>query len=245
MNETALNIVLFSRSEIDRPLPIADRRARHILEVLKRSVGDSFDAGIVNGPRGKATVVALTEHALHVAFISTEDAGPIDPITLIVGLPRPQTARDILRDATTLGVTALQFVVTEKSDANYAKSSLWADNEWERHVINGAEQAFSTQVPAVQHGITLAATLDTLPQSTVRRYALDNYEATAEFARKLGTDADDVVLAIGPERGWSTADRDLFRRHRFELVHLGRRVLRAETAVIAALTLLKSARGSL
>ena len=52
-----------------------------------------------------------------------------------------------------------------------------------------------------------------------------------------------VVLAVGSERGWTAAERDVLRRDGFVLAGLGRRVLRTETAAIAALALAKSAMG--
>jgi RsmE family RNA methyltransferase len=51
------------------------------------------------------------------------------------------------------------------------------------------------------------------------------------------------VLALGPERGWGPADRAALRAHGFTLVHLGPRVLRSETAVVAALTLVRAQLG--
>jgi len=52
-----------------------------------------------------------------------------------------------------------------------------------------------------------------------------------------------VVLALGPERGWSPAERDLLRSEGFALAHLGPRVLRAETAAVAAVAIVKSRLG--
>jgi RsmE family RNA methyltransferase len=51
------------------------------------------------------------------------------------------------------------------------------------------------------------------------------------------------VLAFGPERGWSAAERGLFRRHAFTFAHLGPRVLRTETATLAALALIRAKLG--
>ncbi len=56
-----MNLILFELPETQRPLPIDDPRARHVLEVLRRRVGESFDAGLIDGPRGKATVEAIDE----------------------------------------------------------------------------------------------------------------------------------------------------------------------------------------
>src|SRR5687767_15086536 len=115
-----VNLILFEPSEIQQPLPITDRRAHHILAVLRRRVGDTFDVGVVNGSRGRATLQSVTSDILALGFEWTEAPRIADPITLIVGLPRPQTARDILRDATTLGVAAIHFVRTDRSDPSYA-----------------------------------------------------------------------------------------------------------------------------
>ena len=155
-----MNLVLFEPAELDRPLPRGDRRAVHLLDVLRRRAGDTFDAGTVGGPRGKGTVVAIGPGAVTLAF--TWDAVPLPPLpslTLLVGLPRPQTARDILRDATTLGATALHFVRTEKGEPSYATSSLWSSGDWRRYVLAGAEQAFDPRIPTVAQGETLAGLL--------------------------------------------------------------------------------------
>jgi len=237
-----VNLILFEPAEIAAPLPREDRRAVHLLKVLRRNVGDAFDAGLVEGPRGKGTLVAIGEHALNLRFDWGAEPPPLDPLTLIVGLPRPQTARDILRDATTLGVSAIHFAVTEKTDPNYARSSLWREGEWRRHVIAGAEQAFSTRLPLVSSDRPLAGLLAALPPAGTR-LALDNYEASNPLAR-LESVTPHATLAIGPERGWSAKDRDWLRTQGFEFVHLGSRVLRTETAVIAALTLVKAKLGA-
>lgn len=239
-----MNLLLFRPGEIERPLPAADPRARHLLDVLRRDVGGEFDAGLVNGPRGRGRLDQIAPDALTLSFQWTVPPPAADPLTLVLGLPRPQTARDILRDATTLGAAALHFVDTEKSEPSYAQSSLWRDGEWERHVLAGAEQAFTTLVPEVASGRLLVDTLAGLPAAGPR-LALDNYEATAALAGQRFAPAEPLVLALGPERGWGPADRTALRTAGFTLVHLGARVLRLETAVIAALTLAKAARSTL
>ncbi len=237
-----MNIILFRADEVELPLPRHDPRAGHILGVLRRRPGDSFDAGLVNGPRGRGTLVAVTGEALELAFAWTGEPPALCPLQLVIGLPRPQTARDILRDATALGVAALHFVRTEKGEASYARSKLWQSGEWERQVIAGAEQAFCTRLPEVTHGRTLAATLAVLPAGAAR-LALDNYEAPAALATCNVAGGSAAVLAVGGERGWSSAEREQLRAAGFGFAHLGPRVLRTETACVAAVTLLKARRG--
>jgi RsmE family RNA methyltransferase len=236
-----VNLVLFEASELHYPLARSDRRVRHILDVLRRPVGAPFDAGVINGPRGQATLLALGPEAVTFAFTPLVPALPRSPITLIIGLPRPQTARDILRDATTLGADAIHFVRLEKSERSYAQSSLWHSGEWRRHLIAGAEQAFATGLPEVTHDQSLTTVLATLAMGG-RRLALDNYEATESLGAPRAA-ATQVVLAIGGERGWSTNERGQFRAHGFQLVHLGTRVLRTETAVTAGLAIIQTQLG--
>jgi RsmE family RNA methyltransferase len=237
-----VNLILFDPAETGAPLPRRDPRALHLLDVLRRREGDTFDAGLINGPRGKGTVVSIGNNALVLSFAWGEPPPPPDPITLIVGLPRPQTARDILRDATALGVGALHFVVTEKGDPNYAHSTLWSSGEWCRHLITGAEQAFTTLLPTVTHGQPLAAALASLSPGGAR-FALDNYESPAPLGKCHLMGDTFAVLALGAERGWSARERELLRTHGFALAHLGTRVLRTETACVAALTLVRARLG--
>ncbi len=236
-----MNLILFEPDELARPLARSDRRAQHLLTVLRRQPGDTFDAGWVNGPKGKATLRSLSLESLELEFSWGALPPPPDPITLLVGLPRPQTARDILRDASTLGLAALHFVRTNRGDPNYAQSSLWTTGEWRRHLLAGAEQAFATQLPEVSHGQSLTEMLAALPAAG-HRLALDNYEARVPLSR-VDLDHPPVVLAIGSERGWAPAERDQLRAAGFELTHLGARVLRTETAVIAALAIVRAKLG--
>lgn len=242
---TAVNLILFEPAETTAPLPRRDPRAGHILDVLRRRVGDTFDTGLVNGPRGKATLATVGADTVTLTFAwETTPPAPLDPITLLIGLPRPQTARDILRDATALGVGAMHFVVTEKGDPNYAQSTLWSSGEWRRHLLDGAQQAFATRLPKVTHGRPLADVIAQLETESTR-LALDNYESPAPLSQCHVTRDTSVVLALGPERGWSAAERDLLRANKFSFVHLGVRVLRTETACTAAVALVKAKLGSL
>ncbi len=235
-----MNLILFSSAEIARPLPRTDARAVHLLDVLRRGVDEPFDVGLIDGPRGKGRIVVLGADALELAFTWGEPPPALDPLTLIIGLPRPQTARKILREATALGVGALHFVLTEKGEPNYAQSPLWQTDEWRRHLQAGAEQAFGTRLPEVTCGAKLADLL-AAPGLPPRRLALDNYEGAGRLAAAELTAP--LVLALGPERGWSARDREALREKGFGLVHLGERVLRTETACVAAVAVVRARLG--
>lgn len=243
-----MNLVLFTSEDLSAPLPVSDPRAQHILKVLRRSQGDTFDAGVIDGPIGKATLLRVGDLDLQLAFTAVREAPPLPPVTLIVGMPRPQTARDLLRDTATLGAACIHFVTTERADPNYASSSLWSSGEWRRHLLTGAAQAFDTRLPAVTWTHTLASALASEAPSNQTRIALDNYEATAPLGAEILNpefrilNGGGVTLALGPERGWGPADRDQLRAAGFTLCSLGERVLRLETAVVAALALVHHAK---
>lgn len=232
-----MNLILLEPEEADRPLASADPRSIHLLKILRRKVGERFDAGIVNGPRGKGTVLSIGPEGIRFRFEATAAPQVSDPIHLVIALPRPQTARKVLGVATALGVSSIRFFQSEKGEPGYASSTLWSTAEWRRHLMDGAAQAFDTQIPEVVHAGSLEEALATLP-SGCTGIALDNYEA----ARRLTAEQRQtpLALAFGPERGWSASERTLLRGAGFALAHLGTRVLRTETAVVAALAVVKA-----
>jgi 16S rRNA (uracil1498-N3)-methyltransferase len=240
-----LNLILFHAEEVGKPLPAGDERAQHLLAVLRCGAGDTFDAGIIDGPVGKGRILAVAADEIVWAFEGATGkskfyagADPLDPIELVVGLPRPQTARKILFDAAALGVRALRFVATEKGDAGYARSTLWSSGDWRRHLLGGLAQAFATRQPEVSFGESLAEAIEELPDAATL-IALDNYEAAVALGPAFPI-VYPAAIFIGGERGWSAAERDLLRSRGATLCHLGRRVLRTETACVAALALVRS-----
>jgi RsmE family RNA methyltransferase len=82
--------------------------------------------------------------------------------------------------------------------------------------------------------------------------ALDNYESPVALETAVKpvapknepvAIAHPVILALGAERGWTAAERDLLRANHFTLAHLGPRVLRTETACVASIAIVKSSLG--
>ena len=235
-----MNIVLFEASEINQILPASDERAVHILEVLRRDIGDTFDAGIIDGPRGKGVLVKSGSDGLELEF-SWDDTPPpsLHPIDLLVGLSRPQTNRKILQEATTLGVRSMKFVNTKRGEASYARSRLWSTGEWRRHLVAGAAQAFTTRLPEVTFGKGLEQSVEPTPPGALC-IAFDNYESPHGLAEYLSPSEErsrEVVLTFGSERGWTAVERDLLRSAGFLFAHLGERPLRTETAVVAAIAI--------
>ncbi|MDQ8182778.1 RsmE family RNA methyltransferase [Pelagicoccus sp. SDUM812005] len=236
-----MNIVLFEEEELERELPLGDERAVHVLKVLRRQVGDDFDVGLIDGPRGRATVKEILDTGLLLGFEWGEEEPELLPIDLVVGLSRPQTMRKVLNEATTLGVRSIRFVVTDRGEPSYAESKLWSTGEWRRHVLAGVAQAFTTRVPQVSWGMSLKEAAAELAGRECR-LALDNYEGTVRLAEAC-RGSGDLVLAIGSERGWTAAERDFLRSEGWTLAGMGDRVLRTETAVVAAVAVARELMG--
>lgn len=233
-----MNLILLEDARESQSWPLEDPRAQHVTEVLGKKLGDIFDVGLRNGPLGKAKLLNINALSLDLAINWNDTPQMSYPVELVVGMSRPQTMRKVLQLGATLGVRAIHCVLLEKSESNYAASTLWSSSEWKRHLSLGAEQAFSTTIPELNHFESLEAYWSSRELSGFCA-AFDNYESTGawgSFKPKEGNDS--FILMIGSERGWSAKERDLLRGQGVDLFSLGERVLRTETAVSAALSIL-------
>ncbi|MDR2862990.1 MAG: RsmE family RNA methyltransferase, partial [Puniceicoccales bacterium] len=223
-----MNLILLTAEEAQAgELPGADVRAGHIRSVLRAGQGDTVYIGVEGGCRGLATLTVVSPGKVAWTVAWEPVPPPVLPLHLLVGLPRPQTARKILQEGASLGFSEIHFFGAEKGDPAYAQSSLWRDGEALELLRKGTEQAFTTRVPALSIHASLESALASLrpPVADAVSVFLDIYEAAAPLDAVL-RDAPGAVLAIGPERGWSDAERETLRASGFKGGHLGERVLR-------------------
>ena len=220
--------MLITAEEAKSGLNPDDPRARHLSETVGLAVGGTFHVGIANGLRGIATVMALApKFSFTVAW--EKSAQRRLPLTVLVGLPRPQTAKKVLHDLASLGAARIIFFESAKGDPGYLTSSLWKDGEWREHVLKGTEQACSTLVPEVTRVGSLIEAIGFI-DATAWKLALDPYEAAG--APEISAPAKAAVLAIGPERGFAEEERAVLRNAGFAFAHLGDRILRVEAAAL-------------
>jgi len=248
-----MNIILFD--DIPKFISITDPRGRHLKKVLRVQRGDTFRAGLVNGPLGEIRVLTVngggseaeeagsgsvgTKEGYEVEWRETGPAVEPWPLSLIVGFVRPISAKRILREAASLGVGRLIFTVTDTGERSYREANLWKGREWREYLVNGLQTAGATVLPdllltgGVEEAVRWAENND-----GSARFVLDNISPEVSLAG-LNLKAREVVLAVGSERGWSSRERRIFGEAGFESVGLGGRVLRTETAcsVGAALAL--------
>jgi 16S rRNA (uracil1498-N3)-methyltransferase len=236
-----LNLFLIDQPVVELIWEATDKRTVHLRKVLLAGNGDLVDFGVINGPRGKGKVNWLKDGRVKLDF-QWEKQHPNDllPISLWVGLSRPQTCRKILVQAAALGVAELIFFDSDKGEPSYGRSSLWKE-EWFELLIQGTEQAFACHLPSCQRVSGLDEALSVSSFHCQTRLALDVYEADGPLSPITEDTVGPVQLVIGSERGWSARERDWLRQNDFALNHLGDRVLRVETAMVAAVGMLASA----
>jgi RsmE family RNA methyltransferase len=234
-----MNLLLLTDANTHPVIPLHDPRAQHVLTILKADLGSVIDVGCLNGPRGKATLTQIDNAALYFSVAWGNSTPELYPLTVLIGMPRPQTVRKILRELTAIGVKRMIFFCGDKSEVSYLNSALWKKHEYESYVLEGIVQAFSTRMPEILTRETIES-VEPFVSSTVNRIALDNYEASTPLS-KWSPKPEETILAIGSERGWSSSERDWLRAHQFALYHLGERVLRTETACVAGSALVLAA----
>ena len=250
-NVCRMNLILLDSAALKQKLPAADRRSIHIQQILGKALSELF-VGMPDGLMGKAQVqlFASGEVGLDIRWFANGESphSGSKALSLMVPYCRPQTCRKILRDAASLGIRRLLFFHSSKAEHSYAQSSLWRSNEWVELLRSGVEQAFTTQVPIVQlleggleEAVQELIALDS-DQSGIKKIALDNYESQVAVGEAVSAECSHC-LAVGAERGWSQHEREIFRNNGFILAHMGSRVMRTETAVIAACSVISQLSG--
>ena len=244
-----MNICLFTSSEISLPLSKKDERAQHIVKVLHKKAGDSFDAGIIGGAAGTATITQISDDGeIFFTFEPKTRGKPLYPLTMIIGFPRPIQLRRLLRDIAGLGCDKVILTGTELTEKSYLESNVVSDGSAYKMLLDGTAQAASTHVPELVFVKTLKEAIDAVKTDAFEKsfIALDNRRATQslhEFLQKEG--ASKMVAAIGSERGWTEAERDLLENNGFALCSMGTRVLRTETAATVAASIILDSMGFL
>ncbi|WP_422480294.1 RsmE family RNA methyltransferase [Pleomorphochaeta sp. DL1XJH-081] len=238
-----MNIILFQQWPDNHCIPYSDYRGEHIRKVLRLSPGDSFSMGKVNGDRGIATIDSMDETGIHYSFNRTAGVLALHPVTLLVAQVRPICMKRILREAVSLGVEELLVVGADTAERSYGSAKLWSTGEYEKYLLDGAMQAGQTALPR----FSLLESIDDFlkrPQHWIHRILLDNVDHNPPLSKAEGLGAP-VLLAVGPERGWSDRERTLFVDSGFMTRTLGGRILRTETACSAGLAVLLGRMGLL
>lgn len=231
-----MNIILFEKGL--RHFERNDERAVHLLKVLHAKEGSTFTAGEIGGARGKGVVLSVDD-GISFGFEPERDDSQLYPLTVILGQVRPICMRRILRELVSLGVSRLVLPVTELGEKSYSSSSLYTSGEYKDILLSGAMQSGHTGITEV---IFTADVPSALEYMAGERLLLDNVIGASRFS-ELDLRSRAVTLAIGPERGWSAREREIFISSGFKAVLMGSRILRTETAAVAGSALALEAMG--
>jgi 16S rRNA (uracil1498-N3)-methyltransferase len=168
-----------------------------------------------------------------------ERESPLD-ITLLQGVARGERMDLIVQKATELGVTRILPVLAERTvvkvDAKLRERKL---EHWQSIAINACEQCGRNRVPEVHPPLSLGDAVAALPAGTRCLLAADGREPLT----KVVAGATAVVLLIGPEGGLADGERQFALANQFTACRLGPRILRTETASLAALAAIQASCG--
>ncbi len=212
--------------------------ANHVLRVLRLRRGDTlvlFDGSgcdyageITRLGRDDVTVVVGAGHAV-------ANESPL-ALTLVQGVCRGARMDTVVQKATELGVARIRPVLTARSVVKLDEAR--GDRRqahWQRVAVAAAEQSGRSRVPVVEEPVTLEAALPALAAYPARLLL----DPQGESLRTLTLGSEPLALLVGPEGGLAPEEVRLARDCGFRPVKLGPRILRTETAPLAALAVLQ------
>ncbi len=237
------------RSFVDRPLGVGDTFAlpeatgNHLVRVLRLDVGDScvlfngdghdYLARLLSREKRGAAVEIVGRHAV-------DNESPLR-ISLVQGIARGEKMDLILQKATELGVAAFAPASTDRTEVRLdAERSDKKMAHWRGVLASACEQCGRARLPDLAPPRSLADAVAAV--TTPHRFLLDPEADAAIADLALPRDAE-LTLAIGPEGGFSDRDRAALRAGGFRGLRLGPRILRTETAGLAAIAALMAIYG--
>jgi 16S rRNA (uracil1498-N3)-methyltransferase len=236
----SLSIKLMTRRRWIADKSTADRawltgdHARHLVHVLRAQPGQEFDI-VSDGRTRRGKVIAAT--ADEVEFeLGDEIATPKLPsVTLVLAVYKFDRMEWAIEKCTELGANSIVPVVAARTDTHLARSAEKRAERWRRLVRQAAEQSRRPSVPEVQLPVRLKdilaiAGFKVVLAETERETLLAN--ALSQYSPS--TKDQPLVLAIGPEGGWTEEELESFVDAGWLSASLGPTILRAETAAIAA-----------
>lgn len=240
------------RIHVDQPLalatevPLPAQAAEHVARVLRMNAGDTLTVFNGDGYDYAATLVNVGKRDVLLRIDGREEMANESPLhlTLAQGVARGDKMDLIVQKATELGVARVVPLFTERSevklDASRAEKRL---QHWRAVAASACEQSGRVRIPEVVPALSLQAWLESLADDDAQRLALLP-EGTLR-ARELRFGAAGGLLVVGPEGGLGERDVATLREAGFQGLRLGPRILRTETAGLAALAALQALHGDL
>ena len=225
---------------------LPESAAAHLVRVLRLREGDACVLFNGDGNDYAARLSSVGKREVLADIVSARPADNESPlrILLLQGIARGEKMDLILQKATELGVAGVLPVIAERTEVKLdtertAKRML----HWRSVMVSACEQSGRARVPELAQPAALAQAAANLPQDCIK-LTLDP-QGVFSLATLAPPDAQSIAIAIGPEGGWSPRDREVLSAAGFLGLRMGPRILRTETAGLAAIAALQSRFGDL
>ena len=223
---------------------IVGAQAEHMARVLRTQPGMEADV-VAGGHVFHAEVAAITPREVRFNLIAEFEADPALPLTLVLAIYKFDRMEWAIEKATELGVAAIAPVIARRTEKHLAEAAEKRTERWRRIVIESSQQSRRSDVPLIHEPASLSSRVRAA--SAAARIVLAEQERTTTLCNALneavaaaGTEMPTLEIAIGPEGGWAPEEEALFDANGWRAASLGPRILRAETATIAALAVAAS-----
>ena len=212
---------------------ITGDEARYLINVLRMGPGDELELLSPGGNRGMARIEAVTKAGVRAIITDVLPAlpEPAHQVVLMAGLIKARMDF-VVQKATELGVSDVVPVITQRAQLRYSRKV----TRWQKIAREAARQSGRPSPPNVHEPVALKDALTGGPHEGIIFY---------ESAGKSGLtvrpvkDQGRFVVLVGPEGGFTPEEVTFAQDKGLKVASLGPRILRAETAVIAALTLVQ------
>jgi len=238
------------RIHVDLPLDVSQeielpaQAAEHVGRVLRMQSGDPLTVFNGDGHDYATVIVAMGKRELRVrveAKLAVQNESPL-PLTLAQGVARGEKMDMIVQKATELGVVRIVPLLTERSEVKLdpvrAEKRL---AHWRAVAASACEQCGRARLPLISPAQSLGAWLAELVDDGALRLAL--LPQASRSTRELQFGAAGGLLVVGPEGGLGERDIGALAQAGFEGLRLGPRILRTETAGLAAMAALQALHG--
>lgn len=220
---------------------------QHLRASLRLQPGELLTVTDERGRRYRAEIAEVSIGTLIGRILDTTSAPPktSPPIVLAQSLLKGEKMDWVIQKATELGVARIAPVLASHSVVRPRADRIEHQlARWQRIALEAAQQSERWSVPVIDEPATVPHLLSTSKTAAVKILLAERSDGASLSNLPLHNDGD-VWLLIGPEGGWEEAEFRHMREQGFVGVTLGPRILRAETAAIAALTILQSRLGEL
>jgi 16S rRNA (uracil1498-N3)-methyltransferase len=242
-----VNLILLERGELTESgqVNLSDARALHLLTVLGVAPGHHVRVGIIDGPCGVGTVLAITDDAVELRCVFDAMLPSRPRVDLLLALPRPKVMRRLWAQIAALGVGQIILTNAERVERNYFDTHMLEPAYYGPLLVEGLQQARDTRRPAVsihrRFKVLIEDELNELFPRGLRLVADPATEISLSDVLRDAIEEEPVLLAVGPEGGWNAFEKNLFEAHGFTFAGLGSRTLRTDTACVALLAIANDA----